>query len=234
MANSVTFCIWTPFDYLLIGNRAGKIVEAQVLDRKSVNVLRKSILGTKDAPIVPTSAEISNGFCVVGTTMGTVFWFPMVDFGAQPAQDIALLDCRSPVQKAYIKDYICSLAIDRYSKRLLWGPPSVIQATFVDIQERIVEGDEALEESQQAVEPIELESETVLEFQGGAVFGAKPAMFTLGADDVAPVLISGSHTGAFSVWRHPQADSEQVAKWEQIGRPVPSPSELLCSTKRTG
>lgn len=232
LANSVTFCIWTPYDYLLIGNRAGKIVEALVVDRKSVSVLRKSILGTKDEPVVPTSAEISTGFCVVGTTVGTVFWFPMVDFGAQPAQDTALLDCRSPVQKAFIKDYICSLAIDHYSKRLLVGTAKRgIQQTFVDIQERIGDGDEMLEESQHALEPIELESETVLEFQGGAVFGAKPAMFTLGADDVAPVLISGSHLGAFSVWKHPQADTDSVAKWDQIGRTVPSPSELLCLAK---
>lgn len=233
LANSVTFCMWTPYDFLLIGNRAGKIVEAVVNDRKTVSVLRKSILGTKEEPIIPTSAEISSGICLVGTTMGTVFWFPMVDFGAHPAQDVGLLDCRSPVQKAYIKSYVCSLAIDHYSKRLLVGTSKRgIQATFLEIQEKVGEGDEMLEESTgQAEEPIELESDTILEFQGGAVLGAKSTAFLLGADDVVPVLISGTHLGSFSVWKHPQADAANLAKWDEIGRVVPAVSELLCSAK---
>ena len=99
LANFVTFCIWTPYDFLLIGNRAGKVIEAVVVDRKTVSVLRKSILGTKEEPIIPTAARLSSGAFVVGTSTGTVFWFSVVDFSAQPSPDIGLVDIKSPLQK---------------------------------------------------------------------------------------------------------------------------------------
>ena len=90
-----------------------------------------------------------------------------------------------------------------------------IQATLLEVQERVAEGDDVLEESAQAHEPIELESDTVLEFQADAVLGAKPATFLLNADDVTPVFVSGTHLGSFLCL---EASSGRSFKYFQMGR----------------
>jgi WD40 repeat protein len=235
-ANSITCCVWTPYDYLIIGNRAGKIAEALVVDRKSVAVLRKSILGGSkpEETTVATSAAISNGYCVVGSNVGTVYWFPMVTFGGQPNPDAALMDCRSPMQTTKVSGSVTAVAIDSYSRRVLIGTAhNGILTSQLDIQERHHEGDDMLEVSADDMHnagPMEVETEHILETQAGAVLGSKAAAITITNSDVVPVFIAGAHDGSFAVWKHPQADSAAQERWDmQGGKVLPEASQLLCS-----
>ncbi len=231
-ANTVTFCIWAPYDYLLIGNRAGKVVEVHIADRKNVNVLRKSKMPSSDgedgtAGAYPTAAALGMGFCVVSTNLGQVLWFPSVGFDSQPSTDIPVLDMSNTLQRVDIKALVTALSIDRFSHRLLVGTADRgILATVMDIQERTQgEGEDILDVSasmDNQLEPVEVDAEEVLRSQTGAVICAHPLVFTVGSTDVVQTLLTGSHTGHFSVWRHAVPDQEA---------PSLSAPQLLCSAK---
>ena len=174
-ANSVTFCIWAPYDYLLIGNRAGKIVEVHITERRNVNVLRKSRLPSSavedgGAGFYPTAAALGMGFCVVSTNVGQVLWFPTIDFDSQPNADIPVLDMSNALQRVHVQALVTALSIDSFSQRLLVGTADHgIFATALEIQgECLVEGEDILDVSasmDQQAEPVQVDAVEVLRFQ---------------------------------------------------------------------
>ena len=229
MANTITCAIWVPFDYLLVTNLQGNILEVPVAvgsgGEALVHVTTKSSLkkmaafGDSSASVMhATNIAMGNATLIVCTSVGTVFWFPTHSFSQVP--DAAIVDCATPLQIASADGYISALAIDPTFQRLIVGTFSgQILRLPVDVQERPVDenatGDD-IDGGFQTDPQVKVDETPLL--VTGAIVGSHQSGAVLCSASMAipnsinkqhlPLLVLGSQDGILSFWLHPpSADS---------------------------
>ena len=236
LGNSITFVQWMPFNYLVFGNRQGNVLEANVMDGKNVNVLRKSSLkklykgNAPSSSVFPTSAAIGLGTFIVSTSVGTTYWFPMTNFSKAPSVDTELVDYSIPLQITDVKSHISCVLNDPLYAKLLIGTAGEVFSVSVEVQERNIDENEMdmnQTEEDEVLEPIIVESASIGTFQQGAMLCSKPMFVPYDNKNSISVIMTGSHDGNFSFWKQPFVESENISSNSGIKRSIPKQSKCL-------
>jgi len=244
ISNSITFVVWAPFDYLIIGNRQGNIIEAKYLDAQPSTVLRKSSIkkisigqGSPGSSFA-TCAALTNTSLIVCTSAGLVFWLPIYGFGSPPPIDAPMVDCINAMQVFALSGYVCSLSIDPLYRKVLVGSQlGELVKLPVDVQEPAekeqTQEDNADLETQytnaQKDTVLVIQGESVCHFQSGAILCCKAMMVPHGTKNHISLFVTGSHLGQISFWQQPFIESERVTENGGIRRSAPRAISLLAT-----
>lgn len=236
LANAATLVTWFPFDYLMIGNRQGLIVEVLVTETRKVKVLRKSSIKKLGALTVAsvyiTSAVIVGDLFVMCTSTGSIYWFQMASFQSAPGPDTQIIDFTYPLQVANANTRLTTVVYDLLSERLLVGTsrgeilsvPSIVQ------DQDFGEDDDMNEQRLEAPGHVTVDPMTAFVFQGEAILACKPIVLPSDSKTTLPAFILGSLDGTISIWSQPTVDSEYYTNLESSGRAPLTASIKLGST----
>ena len=240
---SVTFAVWAPFNRVFIGTKGGAIGElnAVELTLKLRAIIPKTIPSELNqmskSPCVPLCATISSSNLVVGTSSGSVLWFPVVEIDTPiiPLETEGELITNILVlskQSAQFPSAVRCLQADFMYVTVLAGTAlGAIMKFPMDIAVvKTEDGDEDAAENtdlDRIFKPLdEIANQTITASQisvsqAGVVLCCKSiSLPILSTSETSPktsvvycsIFITGSHTGVLTFWRQPSVDSEAIVK----------------------
>jgi WD40 repeat protein len=237
LANAATSVTWFPFDYLMIGNRQGLIVEVLVTETRKVKVLRKSSIkklgALTVASVYVTSAIIVGDLFVMCTSTGSIYWFQMASFQSAPGPDTQIIDFTYPLQVANANMRLTTVVCDLLSERLLLGTSKgkiISVPSTVQDQDFGNEEDEMNEKRLEAPGHVTVDPITAFAFQGEAILACKPIVLPADSKTTLPAFILGSLDGTISLWSQPLVDANYYSNLESSGRAPLTTSTKLGST----
>ena len=240
LSNSIMFVKWMPFDFIVLGNRQGNVVEVKV-EASSARVLRKHSMKTLTSASYksfPTGAVIAaGGIFIVSTSTGSAYWFGMNGFSNCPSLEKTLVDVQHPLQISQCSGFVSSIIIDASSTKVVTGTRNGgLMQSPADVQERVFDADQAmdLEMSQsmmdQMNEPILIDASPICTFQEGAVLCSKSLLVPYDSKNSISVFVTGSHSGKLDIWRQPFFESEAVVSNTGVRRSAPRQCIQLFNT----
>ena len=238
LSNSITFVTWLPFDFMCVGNLQKNLVEIKV-DKGKGQVLRThslKALPNKTMKTYPTAGLIGQGTFIIATSTGSCYWFPMAGL-SHSSIDKPLISVEEPLQISTGVGFISTLVMDVGCTKVITGTRlgGLLQAP-ADIQERVLDEnaqidlDASLDEIQNN-EPILLVAENICQFQEGAVICTKSMLVPYDNKNSVSVFVTGSHSGALTVWKQPFVESEAIAGNTGVRRSVPRSSKQMLSVQ---
>lgn len=234
LANTIPCAVWTPFDFLLIGNLQGNILEVAVVNGGALQVGNKSTLkriSTSSSTIYATCMILGSCTLILGTSIGIAVWFPTHSFYSKPTTP--LVDCSSPLQTMALSGHISTVALDPSLSRLIMGTfEGEAVKVNVEVQELAV-GEPNEEDAYDADVPARVEGpvlvmpEPLSTAQTGAILcTASMTIPNNTSKKQMSVFAVGSQSGTISFWLQPFAEAEAVSSGG-IRRAAPRKMTLL-------
>lgn len=234
---SVTFAVWAPFNRIFIGTKAGAVAEVNAVDLSlRIRAEMPKAISTDDAKAnitcIPLCAIVSSTNLVVGTSSGTLLWFPIIDMdNSFPPDDAESNQLYQPVQNAQYDSAVRYLQADFMYVTILAGTllGSIMKCPLDIAEMKRDDGDD------DAAENLELDviarsdddiNQTIIgtrisQSQAGAVLCCKSmSLPILSITETSPktsvqycsIFVTGSHSGVLSFWKQPSVDSEPIVK----------------------
>ena len=239
---SVTFAVWAPFNRIFIGTKGGIIGEVNATDLSfRIRAEMPKITMQNNFQLsacIPLCATLSSTNLVVGTSSGSVLWFPVVDVdNSFPPEDSESNSGTlfQPVQNTQFESAVRCLSTDFLYVTVLAGTSlGAIMKFPLDIAEvkRDDGDDDAAEHADldQSVRPDDDINQTITGTkicvsQAGAVLCCKSiSLPVLSINETTPktsvvycsMFITGSHSGMLTFWKQPSVDSEAIVKVSYI------------------
>jgi WD40 repeat protein len=236
-SDAITFVMWLPFDYVILGNRKGLLVEAR-FDGSTLQVLRTNALrdvAGASFKTFATTAVIGLGSLIIGCNTGMVYWFSMANFSLEPSANKVLMDTASVLQKSQSGAHVSTLVGDAAFTSIIIGTRAGgLMAVPSDIQERVIDADADIDLSETEatmMEPIEVTPTSVSTFQQGAVLCSKAIAVPYDNKNSIQCFITASHLGTFHMWRQPFVEAENIADNSGVRRSVPRQCMHLLSAQ---
>ena len=233
---SITFAVWAPFNRLFIGTKGGVIGEVDSLD---LNLRIRAIIPTIEATdesrsnkvrCIPLCATISTSNLLVGTSSGTVLWFPIIDMDSSYSHVEEGTLCQ-PSQNAQFEGAVCCLQTDFMYVTVLAGTSMAsLMKLPLDIAEvKMDDGDDDVADIADS-EPLgnlpgdinqTINASRISILQPGAVLCCESiSLPVLSTSDASlktsvlycPIFVTGSHSGVLTFWKQPSVDSEPLKK----------------------
>ena len=242
-AVTATFTEWAPFERVFVGTTAGFIMEVSSVDC-SVKIRVDLQYGSgeleRTVSSVPLCATMSSTNLIVGTSTGSVYWYPLVD----PDHAMDQPNNVSYVQSAYFDGSISCLGTDPMYRTVLAGSTigAVLRFPLEILDLRGEDGDdEGGGENADADRPTNskahedpanriIDGMPVCIMQSGAVLCAKSfPLPVLSTSENTPktsvtycsIFVTGSHSGSITFWKQPPVDSEAISKDTAVGGQPP-------------
>jgi hypothetical protein len=239
---SVTFAVWAPFNRIFIGTKGGIIGEVNATDLSfriraempKINIQNNFQFST----CIPLCATLSSTNLVVGTSSGSVLWFPVVDVdNSFPPEDSESNSGTlfQPVQNTQFESAVRCLSTDFLYVTVLAGTSlGAIMKFPLDIAEvkRDDGDDDAAEHADldQSVRPDDDVNQTITGSkicvsQAGAVLCCKSiSLPVLSINETTSkssvvycsIFMTGSHSGMLTFWKQPSVDSEAIVKVSEV------------------
>lgn len=257
----ISTCVWLPYNRLLVMMSDGGVFELFAESRKEkflghfIDPFLRTLMG--GTILIPTCAVISSSFIIIGTTIGTVYWFHLDHFLSETNENTTE-QMKMHSREMKLNQRITSLTIDPTYSVLIIGTMdgNVIKANVdpevtaaeLDLTNLDKEGNEAA--ALAAEQAKKLKSELVPgvslgnDSVGGVVLASK--FLTIAAKKVSSraksylsTLFLGSHDGHLTMWRHTAAPGDMMNPASGVGigsvrRSIPrAMKELLRITTRT-
>lgn len=236
-ATSVTFAVWAPFNRIFIGTKGGIIGEVNATDlsfRVRAEMPKITMQNNFQVSVcIPLCATLSSTNLVVGTSSGSVLWFPVVDvdnsFPPEDSESNGTLF--QPVQNTQFESAVRCLSTDFLYITVLAGTSlgSILKFPLDIAEVKRDDGDDDAADHadlDQSVRPDDDVNQTITGSkicvsQAGAVLCCKSiSLPVLSINETTSkssvvycsIFMTGSHSGMLTFWKQPSVDSEAIVK----------------------
>jgi WD40 repeat protein/uncharacterized membrane protein YgcG len=229
--------VWIPLNRILTVDTEGNLYETR-LDGQSTRLHGRFTVPDKrgsKVPINPTRAVLSVTNLIVGTDLGHVYWYPIINLMSHNADD-AVVELNLPVQTCHVHSLVSALAVDQHFLTLLIGTDA---GPIFKVAVDVVESDFGKAEPDpdatnnadatkafkpvDAVTPVQLGNDP---HYGGVVLCSnhltiEVQKFSARSRSSLSMFVTGSHQGALQFWRYSSQVVDNMAPGGGIRRSAP-------------